>query len=408
MEWGSKPEEYRYILGDFIRSGIHIKYNKHTINGKPSVIDMDGKNLTTYPNSKTILFPYITGRQYQVYKEYHIVSSENDSLGYCIFGEYEAGDIDYDVECFRNFNFFCEVFGINSNDKTIFQDESDWCYAFIFDYQVRFIDIFGAEVSKYKDIQKKHIFDIYKNYTQQHPFYPINMSLEWFYLLEGKRLGVDTILRSVDIESNLYQDDLITNYVIDSFSDMSEDEIITTFKAIRDRYAHKDKTRKDEWYTHTAALMDTILESEGIEHIAMKIRKLRAFCNNKGIVLSEIAENNVPHLKKVLSKYKKNIEKVYHALRDKDYIDERTTLSDFKYYLTGVLEENIQGKIYWKKDIIEMIDFLLCISDDKGEWTTASQIFVDREGKHPTPQTLKSTKSQYYPKHTDKFEELLR
>ena len=79
MEWEIKPEEYRYILGDFIRSGIHIKYNKHTINGKPSVIDMDGKNLTTYPNSKTILFPYITGRQYQVYKEYHIVSSENDS-----------------------------------------------------------------------------------------------------------------------------------------------------------------------------------------------------------------------------------------------------------------------------------------------------------------------------------------
>ena len=53
MEWEIKPEEYRYILGDFIRSGIHIKYNKHTINGKPSVIDMDGKNLTTYPNSKT-------------------------------------------------------------------------------------------------------------------------------------------------------------------------------------------------------------------------------------------------------------------------------------------------------------------------------------------------------------------
>lgn len=407
MEWDIKPEEYRYILGDFIRSGIHIKYNKHTIKGEPHIHSYDGKDFTTYPDSKVILFPYITGRQYQVYKEYHIVSSENDSLDYRIFGEVEASDIDYDVECFRNFNFFCEAFGIDSNDKTILQNETGWCYAFIFDYQVRFIDILADGLVNYANIQKNHIFEIHKSYAQQDPFYPINMSLEWFYLLEGKRLGVDTILRSVDIESNLYQDDLIINYVIDSFSNMSEDEIITTFKTIRDKYSNGNKTRKNEWHVHTASLMDRILAIEGTEHIAMKIRKLRAFCNNKGIVLSEIAENNVPHLKKVHSKYKKNIEKVYHALRDKDYIDERTTLSDFKYYLTGVLEENIQGKIYWKKDIIEMIDFLLCISDDKGEWTTASQIFVDREGKHPTPQTLKSTKSQYYPKHTDKFEELL-
>lgn len=36
MEWDIKPEEYRYILGDFIRSGIHIKYNKHTIKGGPT------------------------------------------------------------------------------------------------------------------------------------------------------------------------------------------------------------------------------------------------------------------------------------------------------------------------------------------------------------------------------------
>ena len=407
MEWDIKPEEYRYILGDFIRSGIHIKYNKHTIKGEPHIHSYDGKDFTTYPDSKVILFPYITGRQYQVYKEYHIVSSENDSLDYRIFGEVEASDIDYDVECFRNFNFFCEAFGIDSNDKTILQNETGWCYAFIFDYQVRFIDILADGLANYANIQKNHVFEIYKNYTQQHPFYPINMSLEWFYLLEGKRLGVDTILRSVDIESNLYQDDLITNYVIDSFSDMSEDEIITTFKTIRDKYSNGNKTRENKWHVHTASLMDRILAIEGTEHIAKKVRKVRSYCNNPGTV-SDLAKNQVPHLMNVLNGYKKKAEDIYNILLSNSYIDEQTKLSDFKYYLTGELEESIQGKIYWKKDIVEMIDFLLCISDDKGEWTVASQIFVDREGKHPTKHTLKSIKSQYYYKHTDKFEQLLK
>lgn len=407
MEWEIKPEEYRYILGDFIRSGIHIKYNKHTIKGEPHIHSYDGKDFTTYPDSKVILFPYITGRQYQVYKEYHIVSSENDSLDYRIFGEVEASDIDYDVECFRNFNFFCEAFGINSNDKTIFQDESDWCYAFIFDYQVRFIDIFGAEVSKYKDIQKKHIFDIYKNYTQQHPFYPINMSLEWFYLLEGKRLGVDTILRSVDIESNLYQDDLITNYVIDSFSDMSEDEIITTFKAIRDKYSNGNKTRENKWHVHTASLMDRILAIEGTEHIAKKVRKVRSYCNNPGTV-SDIAKNQVPHLMNVLNGYKKKAEDIYNILLSNSYIDEQTKLSDFKYYLTGELEENIHGKIYWRKSTTELVEFILYISEDNGEWEVVSKIFIDKNGNTPKSSVLKSTKNRSVNKYYDSFKQLLK
>ena len=37
-----------------------------------------------------------------------------------------------------------------------------------------------------------------------------------------------------------------------------------------------------------------------------------------------------------------------------------------------------------------------------------NNLFVDREGKHPTKHTLKSIKSQYYSKHTDKFEQLLK
>ena len=67
-----------------------------------------------------------------------------------------------------------------------------------------------------------------------------------------------------------------------------------------------------------------------------------------------------------------------------------------------------EGMLYFFAAIDKWLGYESPTSNDKGEWTTASQIFVDREGKHPTPQTLKSTKSQYYPKHTDKFEELLR
>lgn len=408
MEWDIKPEEYRYILGDFIRSGIHIKYNKHTIKGEPHIHSYDGKDFTTYPDSKVILFPYITGRQYQVYKEYHIVSSENDSLDYRIFGEVEASDIDYDVECFRNFNFFCEAFVIDSNDKTILQNETDWCYAFIFDYQVRFIDILADGLVNYANIQKNHIFEIYKNYTQQDPFYPINMSLEWFYLLEGKRLGVDTILRSVDIESNLYQDDLIINYVIDSFSNMSEDEIITTFKTIRDKYSNGNKTRKNEWHVHTASLMDRILAIEGTEHIAKKVRKVRSYCNNQGTVLSDIAENQVPHLMNVLNGYKKKAEYIYNILLSNSYIDEQTKFSDFKYYLTGELEESIHGKIYWRKSTTELVEFILYISEDNGEWEVVSKIFIDKNGNTPKSSVLKSTKNRSVNKYYDSFKQLLK
>ena len=31
MEWEINPEEYRYILGDFIRSGINIKYENEKL-----------------------------------------------------------------------------------------------------------------------------------------------------------------------------------------------------------------------------------------------------------------------------------------------------------------------------------------------------------------------------------------
>ena len=448
MNWEVKPNEYRYILGDFVRSGIHIKYEKVTLEGKPSIIHIEGKDIITHPDCQTIYFPYITGRQYQVYKEYHFVSSENDSWEYRILNEAEAGDFeDYDIEDFKNWQFFYEAFEISPENDSIFHNETNYCYAFIYNYQVRFLDlplkstsIIGYDMfnekefledlkfiglciddnkilyhednlhcnAEQEDIQKNHIFEIYENYTKQQPFYPINMSLEWFYIVNGQRLSIDTILKSIMPINIINQDDFITNYIIDSFPFMSEEEIITTFKSIRDRYANKNKTRKEEWYIHTAALMNKILKINGIEHIAKKIRKVRTFCNNQGIDLTEASTNNVPHLKNVLSKYKHNIEKVYQILVRNNYLDEQTRLSDFKFYLTGELETNIQGKIYWKKKTIEMVDFISCISGDNGEWESVSKIFIDKEGKIPQSSVLKSTNNRSVRKYYDFFKELLK
>lgn len=445
MEWEINPEEYRYILGDFIRSGINIKYEKIEITGNPQIMNIGGKDVTFYPEHKIIYIPYITGRQFHVYKEFHFVSSEDDSYNYCILGENEAGDItDWDIECFKDWQYFCEAFGItNTDDKSIFKNETNYCYAFIYDYNAIFLDIptdsydvsnnelnedvidfleeQGISKDKYENtfneslenivvenIQRKHIFEIYNNYIKQKPYYPINVSLEWFYLYRREKLSIDVILNSITPTNTIYQDDLITNYVKEAFPTMSEEAIITVFKSIRDRYAHKCKTRRNEWYIHTAILMNKILKIEGTEHIAKKIRKVRAFCNNQGTDLSETSSNNVPYLKNILGKYKKNAERIYQVLVANDYINEQTTLSDFKYYLTGELETDIQGKIYWRKHTYDLVDFLLCISGNSGEWKTTSQIFIDKEGKAPTPETLKSTKSQNFDVLTDKFEKMLK
>lgn len=408
MEWQVNPEEYRYVLGDFVRSGIYMMYTKYPLDGEPSVLNIGGNDITTYVNGKAILFPYITGRQYQVYKEYHSVVSRNESNEYCIFGEVEAGDIDYDIEDFRNWNFFCEAFGINPNNNSIFQDETDWCYAFIFDYQVRFIDILEGGLTSYANIQKNHIFELYKNYQKQQPFYPLNMSLEWFYLLTGQRLGVDTVLRSIVPTNQIHQDVLMTNYVIDSFGAMSEETIIKSFNSIRDKYSNGNKTRMDEWYIHTASLMDRILAIKDAEHIAKKVRKVRSYCNNQGFVLSDIAENQVPYLTNVHNRYNEKAEYIYNILFSNSYIDEQTKLSDFKYYLTGELEEGIQGKIYWRKSTIELVEFIVYISDDNGEWDTVSKIFIDKNGNHPKSSVLKSTKNRSVNKYYDTFKQLLK
>lgn len=436
------PREYRYILGDFVRSGIHIKYEKVCYKGTPSTVMIDGKEITTYPEYKTIYFPYISGRQYQIYMEYHFVTSENDSMEYRILGECEAGEIgEYEIEEFKDWKFFCESFNVKDSD---FLNDSDYCYAFVFDYNVRFlalpsssyeiisndiIDIndvrevlteMGAlngedsindeplrQISIDEDIQKNHIFELYDNYVKQKPFYPLNMSLEWFYLIDGQRLNVDTILKSA-FDNIICPDQLITNYIIDYAPYMSEEELICTFKSIRDRYANKVQVREEEWYAHTAVLLDQILKLDMIAHIAQKIRKVRAFCNNYGVSLYETAKNNVPHFKNVQSKYKKSVENIYNILLAKGYIDEQTRLSDFKYYITGELEADIQGKIYWKGELKDLIDFLLCVLGDRGQWKTASQICIDKDGKSPTVDTLKSMKNQYYHTHTDKFEMLFK
>lgn len=437
------PREYRYILGDFVRSGIHIKYEKVSYKGAPSTVMIDGKEITTYPEYKTIYFPYISGRQYQIYKEYHFVASENDSWEYRILGEVEAGDIgEYEIDEFNDWKFFCEAFNVTDSD---FHNDSNYCYAFIFDYNVRFLDLplssndiitkdmideselvellteigalnvgesindeSHAKVTPDEDIQKKHIFELYENYTRQKPFYPLSMSLEWFYLIDGQRLNIDTILNSVLPINNICPDQLIANYIIDYAPHMSEEDLICAFKCIRDRYAQKVLAREEEWYAHTAVLMDEILKLDVIEHVAKKIRKVRAFCNNHGVNLYETAKNNIPYFTRVLSKYQKSVEKIYKILIAENYIDEQTRLSDFKYYMTGELETEIHGKIYWKGELKDLIDFLLCILGDRGEWKIASQICVTINGKSPTTDTFKSMKSQYFDAHTDKFEMLFK
>ena len=436
------PREYRYVLGDFIRSGIHINYAKTCCEGNPSTIMIDRTEITTYSGNKTIYFPYISGRQYQIYKEYHFVASEHDSWEYRILGEVEAGDIgEYEIDEFKDWKFFCEAFNIKDSD---FRNKSNYCYAFILDYNVRFMDLPSrsheiisndlmddneiiellteigflkdgesindeslTKLTPDQDIQKNHIFELYENYTKQKPFYPLTMSLEWFYLIDGQRLDVDTVLNSA-FGNIICPDQLITNYMIDYAPYMSEEELICTFKDIRDRYAEKVRVREEEWYAHTAVLLDQILKLDIIEHIAQKIRKVRAFCNNHGINLYETAKNNVPHFKNVQSKYKKSVENIYNILLAKGYIDEQTRLSDFKYYITGELEADIQGKIYWKGELKDLIDFLLCVLGDRGQWKTASQICIDKDGKSPTVDTLKSMKNQYYHTHTDKFEMLFK
>lgn len=429
------PKEYRYILGDFVRSGIHIKYAKACYDGTPVTTMIDGKEFTTYPEYRTIYFPYISGRQYQIYKEYHFVASENDSMEYRILGESEAGEIgEYEIEDFKDWGFFCEAFDVKDSD---FQNDMNYCYAFILDYNVRFLDLplkssdiidndmcddaelledlrymsidLGELSTSSKpnmitaDIQKNHIFEIYENYNKQNPLYPLSMSLEWFYLLTGQRMHVDTIFKSISPTNIIYQDDLMTNYVVDYFPFISEDEAINTFKQIRDKYAHRDQIRENEWYAHTTVLLERILKMDGIEHISKKIKKVRAFCNNQGVNLYETSSNNVPHFEDILSEYKKSVEKIYNALIEGNYLDEETTLSDFRYYLTGELESDIQGKIFWKKTIVEFVEFLAYISGDKGEWTIASQIVVDKKGKSPTAGTLRQSMNQSSGAHRETF-----
>lgn len=432
MEWEVSPQEYRYILSDFIRSGIHIEYEKVFIQHIHN----------------TIYYPYITGRQYQVYKEYHFVSSENESWEYRIMSEVEAGDIeDYDIECFRNWDFFCESFDIDIEDESIFQNTMNYCYAFIFDYEVRFLDfplksmdiidkdlydeqellddlklmgiykdgdetpyIESVPISKKdEDIQKNHIFEIYENYNKQIPFYPIYMSLEWFYFVRGKRIGVDTILKSISYPNVIYQDDLMTNYVIDSFPSMSEKEIIEVFQTVRDNYAGKNKTKRNEWYVHTAALMNGILKDDRAKNIGKKVKIVRSLCNNQGAVSLQLSENKIPYLKHVLKEYKKKVEVIYDILLEEGCIGEETFLSDFKYYLTGKQESEIKDRIHWMKGTVELVGFISCICDEdyKVEWSVVSEIFYnDSKGETFKPDSLKTSKSREPKKQIDIFKRL--
>jgi hypothetical protein len=442
MKWIIDPEEYRYVLGDFIRSGVSVNYTQVFVRGEKVLscaVDVDGNPVFTYPDARTIYFPYITGRQYEVYKSYHCVVSENESLGYQILSEAEAGDLDYEIEDFRNWDYFKKAFEVDGKE---FCNHTDICYAFVFDYAVRFLDLpirslgditdyecllvladlgfdigehqaksiknEGLLVEELSDIQKHHIFEIYENYIRQKPFYPLNMSLEWFYLATGLRLNVDTLLNSMRSQNVVDPDKLIANCVIDVFPTLSENDVIELFRKIRDRYTHIYKADSKEWYAHTSHLMSEILAQDLNPNVARKVKRLRSFCNNTGSNIYDILENKVPYFNNVLRRYQKQAERIYKILLDNDYIDDQTLSSDFVYYLTGDLEVDIQGKIHWKRSIADFVDFLLCITGNNPEWTTASYVVVDKKGKSLTPNSLKSTKSRKYGEHTDKFECLLK
>lgn len=410
MEWEVSPQEYRYILGDFVRSGISIKYEKVSIiNGVLS--------------EKTIYFPYITGRQYHVYADWHCVSSERDSFDYCILGEIEAGElVDYDIEYFKEWKYFCEAFDVDAEDNSLLNNHSaNVYYAFVYDYKMSLFpvpiysydDIQGGVIGK--NIQKLHIFEMFENYKAQEYsglkrlYYPIYMSLDWFYFVNGRKLSIETVIQSVSSNNRINQDDLMTNYVIDSFPYMSETEIIEAFKTIRDNYAGKNKTKRDEWYVHTAALMDGILKDDKVKCIERKVKVVRSFCNNQGVVLSELSENNIPYLKNVDDKYKKKVDVIYERLLDEGYICEETVLSDFKYYLTGELELSIKGKIYWKETVNELVDFIGCILKEKArrDWGAVIKIFIC-EGKELKRDSLKSIKYRSEGTYIEFFKELFK
>jgi hypothetical protein len=191
---------------------------------------------------------------------------------------------------------------------------------------------------------------------------------------------------------------------------MSEKEIIEVFQTVRDNYAGKNKTKRNEWYVHTAALMDGILKDDRAKNIGRKVKIVRSFCNNQGVVSLQLSENNIPYLKHVLKEYKKKVEAMYDILMEEGYISEETVLSDFKYYLIGKQTSDIKGVIHWMKGTVELVGFISCICDEnyKVEWSAVSEIFYnDSKGETFKPDSLKTSKSREPKKQIDIFKRLI-
>lgn len=409
MNYPLNPKEYRYVLSDFVRSGINIQYTKVKVEGDKPLSGM------------YVYFPYITYRQYAYYMYMNAVCTDGETSS---IPQEEGTD---KIDVFMQWDFFCQAFGLDSVDNIhLHVRGSNTCFAFILDYRVRFLEISPIEYFEHNgefelvpiNLQSRYIRSIYNNYINTkvsgNLFYPIFRSLEWFYLADRRDIGFETIINSIDENYNLKQDRLIINYVLDEFPKMSEREIIEIFSTLRDNYIEgiifkdfisiSDKELKRLWYNHTAQLMSTILELDNVGNIAKKVRKVRAFCKNDGVEILPVDDKNIPHLKRVRQIIKDNVDFIYYELIERDFIDDRTRLSDFKYYMTGELEDEVLGKVYWLGNTIELVDFLSYITKNRNEWTIASKIFIDKNGNQTNPNTLKSTKHQYCLDDTKTFD----
>lgn len=403
MSWHIHPDDYQDALTDFVRSGIHIHY---------ASIDTTINN-----NWVQIFFPYITGRQYFIYKESHLITSYEDSLSYQISSVGEPDDETIEkFHCdddFLNWEYFQDAFKIK---PAMFRHRSNRCYAFIRFDSIRFLDIplYGADLHLFSndinigaDIQKHHIADIYAKYNEHNPFYPLRMNLDWLYLVKGELLPIDTIL---DMASPIYNiidpDNFIANYIITQFPYKSEAEIIENFKEMRNNYCQNDYVKELEWYQHTISIIDKLFFLNKVSHIKKKVRILKAFCQNRGRLHRDVEVSTALHLYNTALDYDGCI-RLYSKLVEKQYIEKDSLKTDFAYYMTGE-GDCTYNVIRWKGQIIELA---ACISGitkktHEVEWTVLSQVFVDKKAK---PINIKSIKSAFSrARNTQSFKEMQR
>ena len=117
MNYPLNPKEYRYVLSDFVRSGINIQYTKVKVEGDKPLSGM------------YVYFPYITYRQYGYYMYMNAVCTDGETSS---IPQEEGTD---KIDVFMQWDFFCQAFGLDSVDNIhLHVRGSNTCFAFILDY----------------------------------------------------------------------------------------------------------------------------------------------------------------------------------------------------------------------------------------------------------------------------------